>query len=92
MNSPSSKAILHGFKVAATILGSVFVTGASIYFSNPANLLTFGQYFNHYGIPVAIVNVIVAAIMKYISEHNKAIPVDVSNSIVQPDVQNPPSA
>ena len=60
-------------KVAATIAGSMLVTGASIYFSNPANLQTFGNAFAHWGVPVAIVNIIVAMIMKYISEHKKDV-------------------
>jgi hypothetical protein len=71
--NPFVKTVLHGLQVAATIAGSMLLTGASIYFSNPQNLAVFGNAFEHWGVPVAVVNIIVAMVVKYIKEHQKDV-------------------
>ena len=59
-------AIIHGTNVAGHIVFSVLLTGLGVLLADPKVIGAFAGYVGRFGIPVAIVNVVVAAILRYI--------------------------
>lgn len=69
--TPSKTALLHAVKVAATIIGSVILSGFGVWFANPANIAAFSSALQHWGVPVSIVNLAIVGVNKFIDEHKK---------------------
>ncbi len=59
-------AIVHGIHVAGHIILAIFVTGLGIALTDPTIVGAFVKYVGHFGVPVAIVNVVIAAIIQYV--------------------------
>ncbi len=58
--------VLHGVNVASHIVFSILLTGLGVALADPAIVGKFASYVGHYGVPIAIVNIVVAAVLKYI--------------------------
>lgn len=64
-------ALTHAFKVGGYITTSIVLLGLYAYFSNQESVNEFTKYLTDFGIPAAVVNIIISGIKEYMKNAKK---------------------